>query len=81
MLLHDYVAICRTTNHAQFGESEKIYFDTNKAPGPVYVHFNDEFTALNAVNRFAEQRVKFQGRPVRAIFYNEAKFVKQIYDH
>ena len=46
----------------------------------MYIKFASDLSALNAVNRFSEG-YQFQGRSIRAEFYNEAKFEASVFDH
>ncbi|KAF2653379.1 hypothetical protein K491DRAFT_694775 [Lophiostoma macrostomum CBS 122681] len=65
----------------KFGDVERIHVNLSSTPVPVYIQFKNEMCALNAVNRFSEERVKFQGRTIRAVFYDEVKFNNFDYDH
>ncbi|KAF2273197.1 uncharacterized protein EI97DRAFT_452500 [Westerdykella ornata] len=64
----------------KFGTISRIHFDPSSATRPVYIEFANELSALNAVNRFKEG-YEFQGRKIRAQYYDETKFSNMIYDH
>ncbi|KAJ4338625.1 hypothetical protein N0V87_003745 [Didymella glomerata] len=64
----------------KFGPVERLQVDESNAEGVVYIHFKSVLSALNAVNRF-DEGFQYQGRNIRARYYDERKFHAGIYDH
>lgn len=64
----------------KFGNILRIHVDVSSPSRPVYIQFQDPLCALNAVNRFHEG-YEFQGRRIKAQFYDELKFNNLMYEH
>jgi splicing factor 45 len=84
-------------NVLQFGPVQQVQIDEANKDGVVYVKFESVMSALNvgfillvvmlaysyfmqAVNRF-EEGFEFQGRKIRARYYDERKWHAGIWDH
>lgn len=64
----------------KFGPVQQIHVNMSSSPKTVYILFADMMAALNAVNRFSEG-FRFQGRLVRAEFYDQARFDQFDFEH
>ncbi|KAF2467126.1 uncharacterized protein BDR25DRAFT_345271 [Lindgomyces ingoldianus] len=64
-----------------FGTIERIHvhLGSEASSKTVYIKFNSPLGALNAVNRFKEG-FEFQGRTIRALYYDEDKFRRGNFD-
>ncbi|EAT87764.2 hypothetical protein SNOG_05373 [Parastagonospora nodorum SN15] len=65
---------------AKFGHVQQVQIDEGNKDGVVYIKFESVMSALNAVNRF-DEGYEFQGRKIRAHFYDEKKWHAGIWDH
>ncbi|KAF2833629.1 hypothetical protein CC86DRAFT_365475 [Ophiobolus disseminans] len=65
---------------AKFGPVQQVQIDEANEDGVVYVKFESVMSALNAVNRF-DEGFEFQGRKIRARYYDERKWNAGIWDH
>ncbi|KAF2269204.1 hypothetical protein CC78DRAFT_612657 [Lojkania enalia] len=64
----------------KFGDIERIHISMGSTPSPVYIKFRETGSALNAVNRFSEG-FEFQGRRIKAEFYDEDAFNSGSFKH
>jgi splicing factor 45 len=69
-----------TNRSIQFGPVQQIQIDEANKDGVVYVKFESVMSALNAVNRF-DEGFEFQGRKIRAQYYDERKFHAGVWEH
>jgi splicing factor 45 len=64
----------------QFGPVQRIYIDESNKDGAVYLKFESVMSALNAVNRF-DEGYEFNGKKIRARFYDERKWAAEVWEH
>ncbi|KAF2201996.1 hypothetical protein GQ43DRAFT_471289 [Delitschia confertaspora ATCC 74209] len=66
----------------RYGKILRLVIDeqSSEEQTPVYVHFGHELSALSFVNGANDDDFRFEGRKIRARFYDEEKFEKGIYE-